>query len=190
MRSVCTVAAPFNGRRFASSTANSWLGCTWIKSRGKPARTAGAGGVRAACYVVRTTLESGGWMTKPSSRTTLRCRSSPSATACPEDASSSRVRAWSARGLDWRGTHGECREQRNQGRAGDCGLNPLCRPPDAIHPNVGCSTGISAAFTPCGQSAKLSRRWLISVLRRLDYQKMETMAELARRVGSLSPSLT
>src|SRR5215472_6240074 len=29
-----------------------------------------------------------------------------------------------------------------------------------------------------------------SVLRRLDYQKMETMAESARRVGSLSPSLT
>src|SRR2546430_17222598 len=28
MRSVCTVAARFNGRRFASSTANGWLGCT------------------------------------------------------------------------------------------------------------------------------------------------------------------
>jgi haloacetate dehalogenase len=35
MRSVCTVAARFNGRRFASSTANSWLGCTWIQKQGK-----------------------------------------------------------------------------------------------------------------------------------------------------------
>ena len=59
-----------------------------------------------------------------------------------------------------------------------------------FHPNVGCSAGISAAFTLCGPVGEALRRWLISVLRRLDYQKMETMAESARRVGSLSPSLT
>jgi hypothetical protein len=92
----------------------------------------------------------------------------------------------------WIGAERTANAENNETREeqATAGLILSCRPPDAIHPNVGCSTGISAAFTPCGQSAKLSRRWLISVLRRLDYQKMETMAESARRVGSLSPSLT
>ena len=50
---------------------------------------------------------------------------------------------------------------------------------------AGDSRGHGGASMTCASSAGAS-----SILRRLDYQKMETMAESARRVGSLSPSLT
>jgi hypothetical protein len=38
-----------------------------------------------------------------------------------------------------------------------------------------------SAYPQLSRPAASSRRWLISVQRRLDYQKMETMAESARR---------
>jgi hypothetical protein len=47
--------------------------------------------------------------------------------------------------------------------------------------------GASMATRTCRSASSAGAS---SVLRRLDYQKMETMAESARRVGSLSPSLT